>query len=98
MSDQLFPSWWGPKNGDPILCRSVTEVEDGWVQHTGHYDVHRGCWVSEYHPLDHDKDGKKGGSVSAVEDIKALRAAYKVKMGKRPGNNWDAAEIRRRMA
>lgn len=98
MSEQKFPSWWGPKGGDPIQCRSALEVQDDWIQHFGHYDIQRGCWVPEYHPLDHDKNGELGGSVSAVDDIKDLRAAYLEKMGKRPFPAWDAAELKRRMA
>jgi hypothetical protein len=49
------------------------------------------------HPLDHDGDGKKGGSTSPVTEIKALRAAYTEKMGKRPFSGWDADELLRRM-
>lgn len=32
------------------------------------------------------------------DDLKALRAEYHAKIGKRPGPSWDAAEIKRRMA
>lgn len=49
-------------------------------------------------PLDHDGDGKAGGSTSAVGDIKALRAEYHKKLGKRPFPGWDAEELKRRMA
>lgn len=48
--------------------------------------------------LDHDHDGKAGGSRSADGDLTALRQTYFTKVGKRPFNGWDAAELRRRMA
>ncbi len=48
-------------------------------------------------PLDHDGDGRKGGSTSPVTEIKALRTAYFEKMGKRPFSGWDADELQRRM-
>jgi hypothetical protein len=49
--------------------------------------------------LDHDGDGKPGGSVSAdpTDELKALRGAYRDKLGKAPFNGWDAAELKRRM-
>lgn len=46
-------------------------------------------------PLD---DGKAGGSTLVVGDIKALRAEYHKKLGKRPFPGWDAEELKRRMA
>jgi hypothetical protein len=45
MSDQTFPSWWGPKGGDPIQCRDAQEVREGWIAHRGRYDVLIGRWV-----------------------------------------------------
>lgn len=48
-------------------------------------------------PFDGDGDGKPGGSKAPAGDLKALRAAYKEKMGKRPFSGWDAAELMRRM-
>lgn len=99
MTDAVtFPSWWGPKSGDPIHCRNPLEIQEGWVQHFGHYDVQIGQFVPDGGPLDHDKDGRPGGSTSSVEDIKALRAAYAKKLGKKPFPGWDAAELKRRMA
>jgi len=52
------------------------------------------------HPLDHDGDGEKGGSIAppADDDLPALRAEYQQKMGKRAFPGWGAAEIRKRMA
>ena len=45
MTDQIFPSWWGPEGGAPVLCRSAREVGAGWVRHQGHYDAQIGQWV-----------------------------------------------------
>ncbi|WP_056353485.1 hypothetical protein [Sphingomonas sp. Root1294] len=49
--------------------------------------------------LDHDKDGEPGGSTSpsASDELKAVRAEYKAKMGKNFFPAWDVAELRRRM-
>lgn len=50
-------------------------------------------------PLDHDGDGRKGGSVSSVDpDIAALRIAYHHKFGKRPFNGWAADKLREKLA
>lgn len=50
--------------------------------------------------FDHDGDGKPGGSpkVDNTDEVRALRAEYTEKMGKRPFSGWDADELRRRMA
>lgn len=50
--------------------------------------------------LDHDGDGKAGGSTSGGtgDDMVTLRDQYKSVLGKRPFNGWDADELRRRMA
>lgn len=46
-------------------------------------------------PLDHDGDGKPGGSITAdpTDDMAKLRAEYTDLFGKRPFNGWDAAEL-----
>jgi hypothetical protein len=52
-------------------------------------------------PLDHDGDGKAGGSARPAGDDSALgeaRKAYFEAMGKRPFSGWDVAELQRRMA
>lgn len=58
--------------------------------------------VGKRDPLDHDGDGKKGGSDSAAEaakaEITALRAEYKQKLGKNPFSGWGADDLRRRIA
>jgi len=45
MSEQIFPSWWGPRGGDPIQCRDALEIRAGWIAHRGRYDVLIGQWV-----------------------------------------------------
>ena len=48
--------------------------------------------------LDHDGDGRPGGSkAGAGEDMQKLRADYQEVVGKRPFPGWDAAELQRRM-
>ncbi len=49
--------------------------------------------------FDHDGDGFPGGSTAPAQtdDLKALRAAYFAKLGKRPFPGWGACELRRRM-
>lgn len=49
--------------------------------------------------MDHDGDGIPGGSKAPkhTAELKALRAEYQKKMGKRPFPGWGVAEIKRRM-
>jgi len=49
-------------------------------------------------PLDHDGDGKKGGSVAPADGLAELRAEYAEKVGKRPFAGWSAEELQRRIA
>lgn len=48
--------------------------------------------------LDHDRNGKEGGSKSPAGDLAALRAEYQAKVGKRPFNGWDAVTLREKIA
>lgn len=51
--------------------------------------------------LDHDDNGKAGGSKSAKGDpekLKAARKEYERVMKKKPFNGWDEAELNRRIA
>ena len=49
--------------------------------------------------FDNDGDNKPGGSKrpEQTEDLKALRAEYQTKLGKRPFSGWGAEELKRRM-
>lgn len=50
-------------------------------------------------PLDHDKNGRKGGSPKpAGDDLAELRAEYQTAVGKRPFHGWDAATLRERIS
>lgn len=54
----------------------------------------------EYGPLDHDRDGKPGGSTAPddpKEALRAKRAEYQLVMKKRPFSGWDIDELNRRM-
>lgn len=56
--------------------------------------------ASEKDPLDHDGDGRKGGSVKPEKDegLVALRAEYKEVVGRRAFANWDAETLRVKIA
>jgi hypothetical protein len=49
--------------------------------------------------LDHDADGKKGGSKkqSADDDLSDLRSEYAKKFGKKPFNGWNADTLREKL-
>lgn len=49
--------------------------------------------------LDHDGNGKPGGSKAAPpsEGLPTLRAEYQAKIGKKPFPGWPAEELRRRI-
>lgn len=52
-----------------------------------------------FDPLDHDGDGKPGGSAPAPsEDLSDLRAAYTEKFGKKPFAGWNAETLREKLA
>lgn len=51
-------------------------------------------------PLDHDQDGRKGGSLKpeATAQLTALRAEYQEKAGKRPFHGWDEDTLAAKIA
>ncbi|PSJ60752.1 hypothetical protein C7I85_11970 [Mesorhizobium soli] len=51
-------------------------------------------------PLDHDHDGKKGGSTKQEPstELSELRAAYQAKLGKKPFGGWDAETLKAKIA
>jgi hypothetical protein len=76
---------------------NVDEVKDMRPKPSGRGYVTRDV----QHPLDHDGNGKPGGSSKpddAGEDIAALRAEYHTALGKRPFAGWDAATLREKIA
>lgn len=50
-------------------------------------------------PLDHDGDGKKGGTKAAPKnpELADLRKQYQAKFGKRPSPKWDADAIKAKL-
>jgi hypothetical protein len=48
--------------------------------------------------LDHDGNGKPGGSAGAADHMRALREEYTRVVGKRPFSGWDEATLREKMA
>lgn len=51
-------------------------------------------------PLDHDSDGRKGGSPKpeASDNLTVLRAEYQEKVGKRPFHGWDEDTLTAKIA
>ena len=51
-------------------------------------------------PLDHDGDGKKGGSLKpdGGDDLDAARATYSEVVGKRPFHGWDVQTLNAKIA
>lgn len=54
----------------------------------------------DFHPLDHDRDGGKGGSTAhpGTDEITALRAEYFAKFEKRAWHGWGPDELRARIS
>ncbi len=52
------------------------------------------------HPLDHDRDGRKGGAPKpeASADLTAARALYEEAVGKRPFYGWDVDTLMAKIA
>mgnify|MGYP001560407729 CR=1 FL=1 len=98
-----FPSWW---EKDGVLKRygSFEEVPADWARCNGTYNEQTGQWEDKaFDPLDHDGDGKKGGSASGRDAVqaaamRALRKEYFDKLGKKPFSGWDEATLREKMA
>lgn len=51
-------------------------------------------------PLDHDGDGKKGGTKAEPKDpeLNDLRKQYEETFGKKPFGGWDADKLRAKLA
>lgn len=86
----------GLKFIEPGATRTLV-VADGYVERVKALPFLEAEWVDA---LDHDADGKKGGSVKqpADDDLKALRAEYAEKIGKKPFGGWDAETLRAKIA
>lgn len=99
-------------NGGYVLVEAgaTAEVADGAVRRLGpgimkdkgdvpDVPADLAAKVKQPDPLDHDDDGKKGGSKPqpATGDLKALRAEYKKATGKNPFNGWNAATLREKI-
>ena len=51
-------------------------------------------------PLDHDGDGRKGGSpkIESSQELIALRDEYERALGKKPFSGWDADTLRAKIS
>ncbi len=66
----MSESWWKPaEDAPPVLFRDEAEVPKDWLRVPGRYDFPTGQWINP-DPLDHDGDGKKGGSLPAKKGKK----------------------------
>jgi len=82
MTTESSPSWW---RRDGLVMRFKQQPPKGWERlGPGHYDRYTEQWVDE--PAE-DTDEETEG------DIKAARAAYQAKFGKKPYHGWDAATL-----
>lgn len=87
--------WYKPEeDAPPVIFRTEAAVPKGWIRVPGHYDFMLGQWIDD-DPLDHDGNGKRGGSLP--DDRTPLRAAYFEKFGKKPYMGWDAATLREKL-
>jgi hypothetical protein len=82
-----FPAWFKPDpDKPPVLFHTEASVPKGWSHFPGSYNFQTGQWIDA--PPD-DGDGR---------DMKALRADYLAKFGKRPFNGWKEAVLRERLS
>ena len=81
----------------PAMGKLTHEFSDGYAEALRSA---AGVEVRDADPLNHDGDGKKGGSPKPPEadDLSALRAEYQDKFGKRPFMGWDAVTLREKLA
>ena len=49
-----FPAWFYGPNGEAAIFESAADIPTGWADAPGKAPVQ---------PLDHDRDGKRGGSL-----------------------------------
>lgn len=55
--------WYKPEeDSPPVLFRTEASIPKGWIHVPGDYNVQTGQWENP-DPLDHDYNGKKGGSL-----------------------------------
>ena len=90
---------------NPVVPEHVVQrfVDEGYVEAEGYLP---GAIIAdgEQHDadlsqLDHDGDGRPGGSISATgDDIPALRKLYKEVVGKAAFNGWDADTLRAKIS
>lgn len=87
--------------GVPEACDEVTIMADVSGRYAGPIRAaYANKIATKRDPLDHDGDGKKGGSKAAPhsDDLAAVRDEYQRVVGKRPFMGWDAATLRAKIA
>lgn len=69
----------------------LAALEKGYVRS-------RNAAIGRGDPLDHDGDGKKGGSLAhGGDEVKALREQYEARFGKKPFGGWGADKLREKL-
>lgn len=90
-----FPSWWKPEDGPPVRFLTEAEVPKNWTHVPGDYDRQTGQWV--YVGDINGLEGFVERVGTDADNLKAMRAQYKAKFGKRPFNGWDEATLREKL-
>jgi hypothetical protein len=81
------------------MTRALTASDPRFARVLGKLGYERSDVIAA-DPLDHDSDGKKGGSpsVKPSDDLTTLRTKYSEKFGKRPFHGWDAMTLTEKLA
>lgn len=82
-----------PAGGEVIAELGALDAEV--MRQSPYVELTEGGKANKPDPLDHDKDGKKGGSKPAEEsdELAKLRADYLEVVGKKPYHGWSAEEL-----
>lgn len=81
------------------MTRALTANDPRYARVLGKLGYERGDVVAR-DPLDHDGDGKKGGSTKpeASDELTVVRAQYEEVLGKRPFHGWDVDTLKAKIA
>jgi hypothetical protein len=81
------------------MTRALTASDPRFARVLGKLGYERADVVAA-DPLDHDLDGRKGGSrkPEASDDLTSLHARYQDKFGKRPFHGWDVETLTGKLA
>lgn len=82
-----------PAYGEVVADLGALDLEV--MRQSPYIEMTEGNTSKKADPLDHDGDGKKGGSkpVEESDELAKLRADYQEVVGKRPYHGWSAEEL-----